>query len=258
MQIKKGGFTLIELIVGMIIIAVLSAILYPAFSGYIDRAQAAVDVSNLRTLNVATTVYEKESPSPSPFEITGNSADALMQVLIDSKLLDRKLESPRKDFWYQWDFDGKIWVAAAGSILTGEQIFMGSGGHQGVIKGSYSGSSVDIVIPKSIDDVVVTEIYQDVFNGKSLTSVTFSEDSVITRIHARAFKGNNLTEITFPDSLRRIDYGAFLDNDIVKIEIGSDVYMESNVFRNDNKFRDIYLSEGAGTYLFADGDWTKQ
>lgn len=255
---KKGGFTLVELIVVIMVIGALSFISYPSIYGYVKEAKSAVDLNTLRTLNLSTILYGKKSPSQNPFEINTNNPDTLMQVLIDSGLLDEKLEPQQKDALFKWDFDKKEWFITKDNILSSEHITMGTVGHTGVMKGSYSGSWNSIIIPKTINDIVITEIYQDVFNGKNLTSVKFSEDSCITRIHARAFKSNKLTEIIFPDSLKRIDYGAFLDNDIVKIKIGSNVELEGNVFRNNDKFKDIYILEGAGTYLFVDDNWIKQ
>lgn len=73
------------------------------------------------------------------------------------------------------------------NVLTVDQITMGTGGHTGFIKGGYSGSSKDIMVPKILGGNIVTDIYQDVFSGKGLTSVTFQNDNEIKRIHARAF-----------------------------------------------------------------------
>mgnify|MGYP002168544579 CR=1 FL=1 len=36
---KKGGFTLVELIVVLVILAILAALLIPALTGYIDKAK---------------------------------------------------------------------------------------------------------------------------------------------------------------------------------------------------------------------------
>jgi prepilin-type N-terminal cleavage/methylation domain-containing protein len=51
--LNKKGFTLIELIVVIAIIAILAAILIPALLDYIERAEAAKDQSNCRSLYTA-------------------------------------------------------------------------------------------------------------------------------------------------------------------------------------------------------------
>ncbi len=44
---KKGGFTLVELIVVIAILAILAAVAIPAYSGYISKAKDAADLSTL-------------------------------------------------------------------------------------------------------------------------------------------------------------------------------------------------------------------
>ncbi len=251
MRIGKNGFTLIELIIAIAVLGILSAVSYPAVDGYVEQTRTAVDLNNLGTLNLSTAVYDKMNSSPNPFDDSSNSYDHLMQVLVDNEMLDKKLSPQQKDISFKWDFVKKIWFM--------EGFTLGEGYNKDSIKG-YSGSLTYVNIPKSIDGMIITQILQDAFRGKNLTSVIFPGDSSVKRIHARAFMNNNLTEIAFPDSIERIDYGAFLNNDIAKITIGSGVILEGNVFSNNNKFKEVYDSGGqeAGTYLYVDADWIKQ
>nr|WP_300988900.1 leucine-rich repeat protein [Thiocapsa sp.] len=69
------------------------------------------------------------------------------------------------------------------------------------------------MIPVSLDGKKVTEIYQDVFANKGLTSVVFENDSQIVHIHARAFQNNQLTEVILPSNLQRIDQRSFMGLD---------------------------------------------
>lgn len=50
---SNGGFTLVELIVVIAILAILAGIAVPAYSGYIEKAQAAGDTTALAAVKTA-------------------------------------------------------------------------------------------------------------------------------------------------------------------------------------------------------------
>jgi prepilin-type N-terminal cleavage/methylation domain-containing protein len=50
---KKGGFTLVELIVVLVILAILAAILVPTLLGYINQANTEKDYATAQTVRVA-------------------------------------------------------------------------------------------------------------------------------------------------------------------------------------------------------------
>lgn len=52
---NKGGFTLMELIIVIAILAILAAILVPSMIGYMDRAKDSVGSANARTVYSAAT-----------------------------------------------------------------------------------------------------------------------------------------------------------------------------------------------------------
>lgn len=255
---QKKAFTLSELITVFAVIAILAVLLIPKLISYVNQAKIASDLQSLQILNTATKVYKIESPDNNPFDNSSSTNNALMQSLVDNGYIDNIITPKQDDASFKWFIINNEWVISFVNVLTGQEIIMGTGGHKGYIKGSYSGEYQEILIPSTIDGQIITNIYQDVFNNKNLTSVQFADDSQIVRIHARAFANNDLTEIDLPDSLTRIDYGAFMGNDITKVTIGSGVYLEDKVFQNNNKFRDAYNAGGAGTYLYIDGEWIKQ
>ena len=57
---KKGGFTLVELIVVLVILAILAALLIPALTGYIDRAKEKSIIAETRQIVMAAqTLYDE-------------------------------------------------------------------------------------------------------------------------------------------------------------------------------------------------------
>ena len=57
---KKGGFTLVELIVVLVILAILAALLIPALTGYIDKAKQKRIVAETRQVVMAAqTLYDE-------------------------------------------------------------------------------------------------------------------------------------------------------------------------------------------------------
>lgn len=252
----RRGFTLIELLVVIVILSVLSVLVVPAYIGYVDKGKAAADQHTLGVLNEATRVYYTGEPNPNPFEQSGQTDDALLQVLVDAGILPEKPKAKLQGNVFVWYASDKSWRLA--HELSATEIIMGTGGFTGSITGSYTGTATELTIPKAIGGVTVTNVYQDAFRSKSLTALIFPVDSAVTRIHARAFMNNGLTEVVFPSSLTRLDYGAFMDNDITKVTIGAGVTLEGNVFRSSDAFRDAYYALGAGTYVYSGGKWTKQ
>ena len=58
---KKGGFTLVELIVFLVILAILAALLIPALTGYIDKAKQKKIVAETRQcVMAAQTLFDED------------------------------------------------------------------------------------------------------------------------------------------------------------------------------------------------------
>ena len=82
---KKGGFTLVELIVVLVILAILAAILVPTLIGYINQANSEKDYATAQTVRVAAQAvaddqYGRNGSVTSP--ITEKSATASGQTVL--------------------------------------------------------------------------------------------------------------------------------------------------------------------------------
>ena len=58
---KKGGFTLVELIVVLVILAILAALLIPALTGYIDKAKQKSIIAETRQCVMAAQTLADEA-----------------------------------------------------------------------------------------------------------------------------------------------------------------------------------------------------
>ena len=78
---KNGGFTLVELIVVIAILAILAGIAIPAYSGYITKAQAAGDSTQLSAVKTAVMAAYAEEGTVTA--ITFTNADGVTAVSVD-------------------------------------------------------------------------------------------------------------------------------------------------------------------------------
>lgn len=264
----RRGFTLIELTITVAILLVLASASVFAYGSFMNDAKKAHDQTMLPALNAATANYKLEHISSDAFSDPTQTPSALLLLLQTGHYITEIPVPESPDHALAFDFGLQTWTLTSSSStavettavpahsLSGSDVTFGTGGFKKYIM-SYSGADTNIVIPSLIGDVTPTNVYQDAFRGKGLTSLSFSADTAVTRIHARAFMNNNLTEVSLPPTITRLDYGAFSGNAIVKVTLGAGVYMEGNVFTNQSSFATAYASGGAGTYLYENGIWSK-
>ena len=87
---KKGGFTLIELIVVLVILAILAALLIPTLTGYIDRAKEKNVIAETRQCvmaaqTLADEAYASVAKDGSITDLSTSDIEALAEVKGDVK-----------------------------------------------------------------------------------------------------------------------------------------------------------------------------
>ena len=280
----QRGLTLIELLAVIVILGILAAIAVPRFIGLIENARVDADQATVRTLNSVTSLARMNHSGPDPFLDDDQSDEELILFLDNEGYLASEPKPQSRNALFSWLQEDERWHLLIGeyfftvSLVDGLR-FGTSDWSSNFISGEYIGSAKNIVFPSEVEGRTITRIWQDVFNGKGLMSVSFAGDSQIEHIHARAFqdnnlsqidfpdtleridlrsfRNNNLTELRFPESLRTIEQNAFAGNEINSITIGSGVTIGDQAFGETTaNFNSVY--DGAGTYNLIDDEWIKQ
>jgi len=124
---KNRGFTLIEVIVVIGILAILSALAIPAVGGYLDNAKAQTNVANAKMLINATSAYYAATPAAVDADLDDKAASLNTTVLFTGKYLSQPVKTAGagdytihvvgKVITVSWPSDTKL--AAEGKATTG-------------------------------------------------------------------------------------------------------------------------------------------
>ena len=93
---NKKGFTIVELVIVIAVIAILAAVLIPTFSGIVRRAQISADVQLCRNLNTVLSNAKAEGRIP------GSMYDVLYLINEAGYILEN-LNPTSQGFYYAWD-----------------------------------------------------------------------------------------------------------------------------------------------------------
>lgn len=107
----KKGFTLIEVIVVVAIIAILVTITLPMFDNLIQQGKRTADKATLRTLNHVTTLYgtNRQNYHSDIFEHY-NTNEKRLTELVKTGLLEDIVEPQTKGTEFVWLIEKQIWT----------------------------------------------------------------------------------------------------------------------------------------------------
>jgi prepilin-type N-terminal cleavage/methylation domain-containing protein len=129
---RSKGFTFVEIIVVLVILAILAAVFIPSLVRYIDMSKEKSDLGTLGMLNRVTTAYRTEAYQndtvADPFLDEENDSVELMNELVSESFLSERLVPLLPKAKFEWSLLYKQWtyVKADGqtviSLLASQEI----------------------------------------------------------------------------------------------------------------------------------------
>ena len=235
---KKKGFTLVELVIVVAVIAVLSAILIPTIGCFVEDAKETSDMTTVKTLNTALVRYEAENDKPETMYDTikimaglGYNVDRLTplstgHILWDSKNNRFLLKDKNGDDVYR----DNTTVAADNidlwKVVTPKTGFSDKYSNY-LVKGDYTALKNDAGELEFVTGV-------DVGENKDITVVRYArESSVAGQTVSIRTNGGDLTVDAENDTVHHYDYVKVLR---VKAVSSADCYYEHGFIETLAKF----------------------
>ena len=275
-KIKKG-FTLVELVIVIAVIAILSAVLLPVFSGMMENARESSryqQASNARKELVTAEGYLPEKTVGMVISVDDKSYyiitedGGLQPVTIRSKSLlnELNIETISNKNIKVYDkiesntlYNGEKYIlygisyketTSSSNIIYADfeevspDTFFDIENNELTLKSEYTQRVVDVSLPHTITSIGDNAFY----NCSYLSKVIFNSD--VTNIGSKAFYNcRDLDIIYLPDSVETIGDNAFYNcRELIKMYIPDKVQtINQNTFNNCTGLTDLYIGNSVST-----------
>ena len=242
---KRDGFTLAELLIVVAIIAVLTAIAIPVFSGHLEKSRQATDLANIRAAYASANALAISSPdqigrvTTGPMKHTGDFTKIdnaqIGQFIADSCGTNKivkgypitvvfNAKENKLEFEFGWD-DGSIGTHISdtdrekiNSIdpedVIKKHVIIEPGENYNtnlpliVAKGNY-GKGTQLMLGHFEQSDYSTNVYQEVFTGEKTAEFGVASEDIVEydRIVTRkSYIDNNAADLNAPDNIKETEY----------------------------------------------------
>ncbi len=113
-EMNNKGFSLVELIIVIAIMAILVGVLAPQFIKYVERSRVSKDMQNVQQAKTAIEAYVagEESADPTDFSITVSKSDKEIQIGLPSGVTLEGISTPIALSSSNWEADTTYTMAA--------------------------------------------------------------------------------------------------------------------------------------------------
>ncbi|MBR2346579.1 MAG: type II secretion system protein [Clostridia bacterium] len=168
---NKKGFTIVELVIVIAVIAILAAVLIPTFAGIIKKANLSADEQAVRQMNTALAMYEAENGKPANL-ITAKKA--LDEALVN---VEGGLVPVTQGYAFYWDKANNkvVLVGDSKDVKDGWELLSnnGLGTTIEISNSSTAGNDIKEAIHNSSDAApVIITLKEDVTSNVQINALT--------------------------------------------------------------------------------------
>lgn len=234
MMKKNKGFTLVELIVVISILAVLALILVPSVLGYVVHAQKVVDENNVKQLNTMTTMTSVKLDQEIPVMFKDTLSDIQRYRIISENESAALPNCARKNYVFKWKEDINQWISTPNTAKSSD-FTIKDGWITGVLLGPME---KDIIFngtdfKEMIKGFKLNENQKYELNNLIITNLSsnYTKDNPFI-ISPTSFKGStSIDNVELPNYVK-VEGWAFENTPIKTVSLGENAQLDKGSFYN--------------------------